>query len=55
MGHLVDGEWHDTWYDTSKTGGKFERSTAAFRNYSQLNKYWRDEFEIVLPYDVTYR
>ena len=29
-------------------------ATAAFRNYSQLNEYWRDEFEIVLPYDVTY-
>ena len=33
MGQLVDGEWHDTWYDTSKSGGKFERSTAAFRNW----------------------
>jgi hypothetical protein len=25
------------------------------RNYSQPNGYWRDDFEIVLPYDVTYR
>jgi glutathionyl-hydroquinone reductase len=33
MGQLVDGGWHDTWYDTSKSGGKFERSTAAFRNW----------------------
>jgi putative glutathione S-transferase len=33
MGQLVSGEWHDTWYDTSKTGGKFERSTAGFRNW----------------------
>jgi glutathionyl-hydroquinone reductase len=33
MGQLVDGEWHDTWYDTSKTGGRFERSTAGFRNW----------------------
>ncbi|MDX5403619.1 MAG: glutathione S-transferase family protein [Rhodobacterales bacterium] len=33
MGQLVDGEWHETWYDTSKTGGKFERSTAGFRNW----------------------
>ncbi|MFU8882109.1 MAG: glutathione S-transferase family protein [Rhodobacterales bacterium] len=33
MGQLVDGKWHDTWYDTSKTGGKFERSTAGFRNW----------------------
>jgi len=30
-------------------------ATAAFRNYSQPNEYWRDDFEIVLPYDVTYR
>ena len=30
-------------------------AAAAFRNYSQPNECWRDEFEIVLPYDVTYR
>lgn len=33
MGQLVDGTWQDTWYDTSKTGGKFVRSTAGFRNW----------------------
>ena len=33
MGQLVDGKWHDTWYDTSKTGGRFVRSTASFRNW----------------------
>jgi putative glutathione S-transferase len=33
MGQLIDGEWHDDWYDTSKTGGKFVRSTAGFRNW----------------------
>ena len=33
MGQLVDGKWKDEWYDTSKTGGKFERSTAGFRNW----------------------
>lgn len=33
MGQLVNGTWHDTWYDTSKTGGKFERSTSGFRNW----------------------
>lgn len=33
MGLLVDGEWHDKWYDTSKTQGKFERSIAQFRNW----------------------
>lgn len=33
MGHLVDGQWKDEWYDTSKSGGRFERSTAGFRNW----------------------
>ena len=33
MGQLVDGIWKDEWYDTSKTGGAFKRSTAGFRNW----------------------
>lgn len=33
LGQLVDGIWHDTWYDTQSTGGKFVRSTAGFRNW----------------------
>lgn len=33
MGLLIDGEWHDQWYDTDSTGGRFERSAAAFRNW----------------------
>lgn len=33
MGQLVDGVWHDTWYDTKKSGGAFVRSTAKFRNW----------------------
>lgn len=33
MGLLVDGKWHDEWYDTGKTGGKFEREAARFRNW----------------------
>lgn len=33
MGLLVDGKWSDQWYDTSKSGGKFERSKSAFRNW----------------------
>ena len=33
MGLLVEGKWHATWYDTKKSGGSFERSKAAFRNW----------------------
>ncbi|WP_295813295.1 glutathione S-transferase family protein [uncultured Nitratireductor sp.] len=33
MGLLVDGVWHDQWYDTSKTGGRFERSKSQFRDF----------------------
>lgn len=33
MGQLIDGKWSDKWYDTSKTGGKFVRSTSGFRNW----------------------
>ncbi len=33
MGLLIDGVWHNTWYDTESTGGKFERSSAKFRNW----------------------
>jgi glutathionyl-hydroquinone reductase len=33
MGHLIDGVWSDAWYDTAKSGGRFERSTAGFRNW----------------------
>ena len=31
MGQLVDGVWHDQWYDTRKTGGAFVRADSAFR------------------------
>ena len=33
MGLLVDGKWHDKWYDTKSTGGAFERSVSQFRNW----------------------
>jgi len=33
MGLLVDGEWHDEWYDTASTGGRFIRKDAAFRDW----------------------
>jgi putative glutathione S-transferase len=33
MGLLVDGVWKDQWYDTSASGGRFERSRARFRHW----------------------
>ncbi len=33
MGLLIDGVWHDQWYDTAKTGGRFERQASRFRNF----------------------
>lgn len=30
MGLMIDGHWHDVWYDTSKTGGKFKREPTQF-------------------------
>lgn len=33
MGLLVNGQWHDQWYDTDSTDGKFERSESQFRNW----------------------
>ena len=33
MGLLIDGIWHDRWYDTDKTGGRFVRSDSAFRGW----------------------
>ena len=33
MGLLIDGKWHDKWYDTKSTGGAFKRSESEFRNW----------------------
>lgn len=32
MGLLIDGQWHDKWYDTTSTGGRFKRQESAFRD-----------------------
>jgi glutathionyl-hydroquinone reductase len=32
MGLLVDGQWHDQWYDTKKQKGAFVRDESRFRN-----------------------
>ncbi|ACS87156.1 glutathione S-transferase family protein [Musicola paradisiaca] len=33
MGLLVDGVWHDAWYETQSTGGHFKRPQTLFRNW----------------------
>jgi Predicted glutathione S-transferase len=33
MGQLINGVWDTGWYDTKSTGGRFQRSTAGFRNW----------------------
>jgi putative glutathione S-transferase len=33
MGRLIEGAWQNEWYDTSRTGGRFERQSAHFRNW----------------------
>ena len=32
MGYLIKGEWHEGWYDTSKTAGEFIRADSQFRD-----------------------
>lgn len=33
MGLLVDGRWHDQWYDTASSHGRFIRTEAQFRHW----------------------
>ncbi|MDZ7810151.1 MAG: glutathione S-transferase family protein [Arhodomonas sp.] len=33
MGLLIEGVWHDQWYDTDRTGGRFERPETVFRDW----------------------
>lgn len=33
MGLLIDGKWHDQWYDTAKQQGAFKREEAKLRNW----------------------
>jgi putative glutathione S-transferase len=37
MGLLVDGVWHDNWYETGESGGRFERFESTFRNWITSN------------------
>lgn len=33
MGKLVDGVWHDVWYDTKSSKGRFKRAESQFRSW----------------------
>ena len=33
MGLLIDGKWHDQWYDTKSSDGKFIRTEAQYRHW----------------------
>lgn len=33
MGQLIDGKWHDVWYDTKANKGRFVREQAGFRDW----------------------
>ncbi|ALU45877.1 glutathione S-transferase family protein [Pseudoalteromonas rubra] len=33
MGRLIEGKWHDVWYDTKSNQGKFKREDAQLRNW----------------------
>ncbi|EDY39261.1 glutathione S-transferase, C-terminal domain protein [Cyanobium sp. PCC 7001] len=33
VGLLIDGVWHDRWYDTEASGGRFVRSASQFRHW----------------------
>ncbi len=37
MGLLINGEWHDQWYDTKKHGGEFVRESAKLRDWVTSN------------------
>ena len=43
MGLLVNGIWKDRWYDTKKSGGKFIRTEAQFRNFIDYHSEFTPE------------
>jgi putative glutathione S-transferase len=41
MGRLIDGVWHEKWYDTRDTGGRFVRAPSQFRNWITSDEPFR--------------
>jgi len=43
MGLLINGVWHDQWYDTQSSDGKFERKASQFRNWISESSTFKPE------------
>ncbi len=43
MGLLVDGKWHDQWYDTKASNGKFVRQDSKFTNWISEDSEFKPE------------
>ena len=58
-GKVVEINWRAarliTLEDISVVVPNSQLATNAFRNFSRPSEFWRDTFDIVMPYDVTYR
>ena len=52
MGLLIKGKWHDQWYDTEKTGGKFIRKASQFRDWIGTEKFpaAKDRYHLYVSY-----
>jgi putative glutathione S-transferase len=53
MGLLIEGQWHDRWYDTSKTGGRFVRKEVQFRDRIEAGSIFeaaRDRYHLYVSH-----
>jgi putative glutathione S-transferase len=52
MGLLVDGKWHDEWYDTNATKGEFIRKESQFRDSLGSEKFpaEKDRYHLYISY-----
>ncbi len=55
MGLLVNGQWQDQWYDTDKTGGKFERESSQFDAWVEPNSSQRYRLYVSLACPWAFR
>ncbi|MFT4554247.1 MAG: putative glutathione S-transferase [Chlamydiales bacterium] len=52
MGKLVNGKWHNIWYDTESNKGEFVREDASFRNCLGNNRFpiEKDRYHLYVSY-----